>query len=164
MAFKINIGNNGNTYKLEVNTEELIGKKIGEKIEGKEISKELEGYDLEITGTSDIAGFPGMKSLEGQGKKRLLLTKGFGMKTKPRREGKKEKYRFPDGLRLKKSIRGNTISKDIIQINTKVIKEGSKKLEEVFPEQVKAREEKAEKKKQALMQFKQTAQQPAEQK
>jgi len=140
MAFKINISEKGKTFKLEANTEELMGKKIGEKIDGKELKKELDGYEFEITGTSDIAGFPGMKNLEGQGKKRLLLTKGFGLKSKPRKEGKKQKLKMPDGLRMKKSIRGNTISKDTIQINTKVIKEGSKKLEEVFPEQNKPKE------------------------
>jgi len=137
MPFKINISDKGKTFKLEVDTEFLLGKKIGETIEGKEIKKELEGYELEITGTSDIAGFPGFKNIEGTGLKKILLKKGFGMKKKPRKEGKKGSKRLPKGLRLKKSVRGNTISRDTIQINTKVIKLGNKKLEEIFPEQIK---------------------------
>jgi len=143
MPFKINISSKGKTFKLEVDNEGLIGKKIGEKIEGKELKKELEGYELEITGTSDIAGFPGFKEIEGSSLKRVLLTYGKGMHKKPRREGKKP-VSSPKGLRLKKSIRGNTISKDTIQINAKVIKLGDKKLEEIFPEQGKLKEKSIE--------------------
>jgi len=136
MPFKLNISEKGKTFKLEVDTEFLIGKKIGDKIEGKEIKPELEGYELEITGTSDKAGFPGMKEVEGTGLKKILLTRGFGLKKIPRKEGKK-KRRTPKGLRLRKTVRGNTISRDIIQINMKIIKQGKKKLEEIFQDQIK---------------------------
>ena len=132
MPFKINIGKkDGKTFKLEADTESIVGKKLGEKIEGSDLKPELAGYDLEICGMSDKAGFPSLKEVEGQGLKRLLLTKGKAMRTSR-----------PKGLRLKKTIRGNTISKDIVQINLKVLKEGSKKLEEIFPEQNKPKEEK----------------------
>ena len=57
MVFKINIAEKGKTFKVEVDTEALIGKKIGDKIDGKDIKNELEGYELEITGSSDKAGF-----------------------------------------------------------------------------------------------------------
>lgn len=133
MPFKINISDKGRTFKLDLDTEVLIGKKIGEKIEGKEIKPELEGYELEITGTSDKAGFPGMKEIEGQGLKAVLLKKGFSMKTRPRKEGKGKKRRMLKGLRLRKNVRGNVISKDTIQINMKVVKDGKKKLEKIFP-------------------------------
>ena len=33
---------------------------------------------------------------------------------------------------MRKTVRGKVISPEIIQINTKVVKEGAKKLEEVF--------------------------------
>ena len=143
MTFKINISDKGKTLKLETESEELVGKKIGEAIEGKEISAELAGYSLEITGTSDIAGFPGKKDVEGSALKRVLLTKGFSMHKRPRREGKKLVY-TPDGLRLKKSVRGNLISKDTIQINTKVIKEGHKKFHDLLPKKEKPAEHKEE--------------------
>jgi len=139
MAFKINISDKGKTLKIETDSESLIGKKIGETLHGKEISKDLEGYELEITGTSDIAGFPGKKDVEGSVLKRVLLEKGFGMKKKPRKEGKKP-VSTPKGLRLKKTVRGNTISREIVQINLKVLKSGSKKFEEIFPEQNKSKE------------------------
>jgi len=135
MPFKINLSEKGKAWKLEVDSESLSGKKIGEIVEGKELKKELEGYELEVTGTSDLSGFPGMKKVEGSGLRRVLLTRGFSLKKKPRREGKKGSTRIPKGLRLKKSVRGNTISKETIQINMKVVKSGSKKLEEIFPEQ-----------------------------
>lgn len=143
MAFKINISDKGKTLKLETENEELVGKKIGETIDGKELSAELSGYSLEITGTSDIAGFPGKKDVEGFALKRVLLTKGFSMHKRPRREGKKP-VSTPDGLRLKKSVRGNLISKDTIQINTKVTKEGSKKFETLLPKKEAPKEEKKE--------------------
>ena len=138
MPFKVNIGEKGKTFKLETETEYLIGKKLGETIEEKELKPELEGYELEITGTSDKAGFPGMKQLEGPALKRVLLERGFGLKKKQRKEGKRKrpKPRLHKGLRMKKTVRGNAISRDTIQINTKVAKQGKKKLEEIFAEQV----------------------------
>ena len=138
--FKLNISNKGKAWKLESEAESLIGKSIGEKLDGKEISSDLAGYELEITGTSDIAGFPGKKSIEGPELKRVLLTKGWGMHKKPRKEGKK-KVSTPKGLRLRKTVRGNTISDKTVQINLNVLKEGTKKLPEIFPDQNKKAEE-----------------------
>ncbi len=140
MVFKVNIGHRGKSFRLETDTEALVGRKIGEKIAGDELSSELAGYELEITGTSDKAGFPGFKEVESQGLKSLLLTYGKGMHKKPKGLKKKKPWRRPKGLRLRKTVRGNTISKDIVQINLKVIKEGSKKLEEIFSEQNKPKE------------------------
>jgi hypothetical protein len=62
------------------------------------------------------------------------------MKKRIRKEGKKKIGRNkPKGLRLRKTVRGNTISNDIIQINLKITKEGSKKLSDIFPDQVKGK-------------------------
>jgi len=119
MVFKINISHKGKTAKAETENEALIGKIIGDKLKGSEISPEFKGYELEITGTSDISGFPGKKGLEGSIYHRLLLKKGFGMKNSER------------GLRLRKTIRGEEISLKTSQINTKVLKEGEKKFEEL---------------------------------
>jgi ribosomal protein S6E (S10) len=123
MVFKINVSHKGRTYKAETDNEGLIRMKIGDKVEGGMISSELEGYSLEITGTSDIAGFPGIKGEVGGQLRRLLLTKDdLGMNTTK-----------PKGLRLKKSVRGEEISDKTLQINTKVLKEGNKKFDEVCP-------------------------------
>lgn len=138
MVFKINIGDKkekGITFKLESNSETLIGLKLGEVIAGKEIDSKLEGYEFIISGASDKAGFPALKDVEGTGLRRVLLKYGKGMKeTKPK------------GMRKRKSVRGNTISNDIAQINVVVKKAGSKSLAEIFPEQIKKPEAKTESK------------------
>ena len=61
MPYKINISDKGKTFKLETESEFLLGRKIGDKIEAGELKPELQGYQLEVTGTSDKAGFPGFK-------------------------------------------------------------------------------------------------------
>ena len=139
MPFKINISHKGKTLKFEIESEGLVGKKIGEKIKGENISRDLEGYELQITGTSDISGFPGKKGLEGPGYHKELLTRGFGMKNTQK------------GLRLRKTLRGEEISSKTNQINTKVVKEGNKKFDDLIKkpkkEEEKSTEEKKEKEK-----------------
>lgn len=124
MVFKINISHKGKTYKLETENEVLIGKKIGETIEGNEINEALKNYDLEITGTSDIAGIPGIIGLEGFSYHRKLLTYGKGMKDRRR------------GIRLRKTLRGEEISNKTVQINTKVIKEGNQRFDELIKKEI----------------------------
>jgi len=139
MPFKINISEkSGKTFKLESESEELIEKEIRHNISGKDISPDLEGYEFEITGASDKSGFPVMENVEGIGLKKVLLGYGKGMHIKPK--GDKKKGTKPKGLRLRKTVRGKIISSAISQINLKVVKEGSKKLEEIFPEQNKSKE------------------------
>lgn len=149
MPFKVNINDkSGKTYKVELESDVLVDKNLSDKIDGKEISPDLTGYEFEITGASDKSGFPAMKEIEGIGLKRSLLTYGKGMKKRPKREGKKKPSNpKPKGLRLRKTIRGKTISSKISQINLKVLKEGNKKLQEIFSEQNKPKEETSEEKK-----------------
>ncbi len=134
MAFKVNISEkSGKTYKLESDAKTLIYKKIGDTVNGAELSADLEGFELEITGASDKSGFPALKNIEGFTKKRVLLTYGKGLKKKPRREGKKRlSTPKPKGLRMRKTVRGNTISEETAQINFKVVKEGPKSLSEIY--------------------------------
>ncbi|MFC1682165.1 S6e family ribosomal protein [Nanoarchaeota archaeon] len=137
MVFKINISEkSGKTYKLEADSESFIDKELKDKIKGVDVSPDLEGYEFEITGASDKSGFTAMEDVEGVGRKKVLLSYGKGMKKRPKHEGKKKRSRNkPKGLRLRKTVRGKIISDEIVQINMKILKEGSKKLEEVFPEQ-----------------------------
>jgi len=128
MAFKLNISDKGKAWRKEMEAEFLVGKPIKERFDGKEIGNEFEGYEFEITGGSDIAGFPLSKDVEGIGLRRVLLTKGWGMKD-PRK-----------GVRLRKTVRGKNISEKTVQINMKIIKHGKKKLEEIFPDQNKSHE------------------------
>jgi small subunit ribosomal protein S6e len=144
--FKINIAEkSGKTYHLEAEAEEILEKELHDKIDGKFISPELSGYEFEITGASDSAGFTLMENVEGTELKKVLLSYGKAMHRRPRREGKKKVSNFkPKGLRLRKTVRGKIISPAVVQINLKILKEGSKKLNDIFTEQ---NQKKAEEKK-----------------
>jgi len=163
MTFKINISEkSGNTYHLESDSEELMGKELHNKIEGKDISADLSGYEFEITGASDNAGFTAMENVEGTGLKKILLRYGKGMHKRPRREGKKKiSNPRPKGLRLRKTVRGKIISPAIVQINLKILKEGNKKLSEIFPEQAQGKTKENRKIKRALVK-KEKQEKPAE--
>ena len=124
----------GKSYGLDVqkNAESaLIGKKMGDKVEGGEFG--AEGYVIEITGGSDTAGFPIRRDVSGPRRVGVILSSGTGY------HGKKK------GVRAKRNVRGNIISDQIMQVNSKVIQAGSKPLEELFPKA--AGEKKDEKKK-----------------
>lgn len=144
MPFKINIGEKGKTWKLETEAQALNGKSLGEKIQGSEISPDLAGYELEISGGSDSSGFPMYSKVEGIGLKGVILSKGWGMHKRPRREGKRKRS-TPKGMRKRKTVRGKTISDAVVQINLKVTKAGNKSLKDIFPDQNKAPEPKVEK-------------------
>lgn len=134
MVFKLNISDKGKAWKIESNTETLVGKKIGEELNGSELSENLAGYTLKITGGSDSSGFPHKSDIAGSELKRIIFSKGWGMHKRPRKQGKKVRQ-TPDGLRLRKTIRGQQISEKTIQINMIVVKHGNKPLNELFPEQ-----------------------------
>jgi len=142
MVFKINISDKtGKTYKLEAEANNLIGKELNDKVQGKEILPDLNGYELEITGASDNAGLTSMKQVEGTELKKVLLNYGKAMHKKSK--GVKKKSKRPQkGLRLRRTVRGKVISPSVVQINIKVLKEGSKKLAEIFPDQIKKEEKK----------------------
>ncbi|MFB6204066.1 MAG: 30S ribosomal protein S6e [Candidatus Nanohaloarchaea archaeon] len=112
----------GETFQKEVeDSTQLIGKKIGEEFDGGIIG--LDGYTLEITGGSDEDGFPMRPSIEGSERKRVLLEEGAGFNGSE------------DGMRRRKSVRGNTVSGEIQQLNTSVVEEGSKTVEELLQEE-----------------------------
>ena len=111
----------GKTYQKELTeTQEkaLYGSKIGDIIKGDVAG--LPGYELQITGGSDKQGFPMRKDLHGTARKKILLSGGPGF------------HPTKKGERQRKSVRGNTISEEIAQVNTKVIKEGKDTLEKLF--------------------------------
>jgi ribosomal protein S6E (S10) len=130
MAFKINVSYKGKTFKVETEDEKLVGVSIGDKVKGEEISEDLKGYEIEITGTSDKSGFCGMPSISGPNLHKVLLGYGPGMHMKPK--GEKKVNKKPNGLRLRKTVRGKEISPFTIQINAKVLTEGSKKFDALF--------------------------------
>jgi len=103
----------------------LLGKKIGDMIEGSLL--DIKG-DLLITGGSDKDGFTMRKDIDGPIRKKILLSKSAGFK--PKR----------DGERRKKRVRGNMITDEIIQINTKLIVK-PKKVTKEPKEEIKPKEE-----------------------
>lgn len=62
-------------------------------IEVKIISPDLEGYEFEITGASDEAGFTAIKEVEGIGLKKVLLTYGKGVKKTPKEKEKRNTHK-----------------------------------------------------------------------
>lgn len=90
-------------------TQTIIGLKIGDYIDGSIIG--LKGVKLVITGGSDISGFPMRPDISGPVKKKVLLSGPPGF------------HPEEDGERRRKTVRGNTIAPDIVQINTKIVYE-----------------------------------------
>lgn len=120
----------GKAHQIQVtghHANSLVGKKIGDEVDGIFVS--LPGYKLQITGGTDKDGFPMRADLPGMGRKRLLVTTSTGFHAKE------------NGLRKKKSIRGNTISQDIVQINMKVVKYGPRAIDQLIKQEDKEKKD-----------------------
>ncbi|VVB79076.1 30S ribosomal protein S6e [uncultured archaeon] len=144
MPFKFNISEkSGKTFHFEGEAEGLEGKEIGQKISGQEINPDLAGYEFEITGGTDLGGLPMLSQVDGFARARVLLGYGKGMHGKSRKEGKKFRSNMsPPGMRRRKTVRGKVLSEAVSQVNLKVLKNGAKKLEEIYPDQCKPKEKK----------------------
>jgi len=90
----------------------IIGRRIGETLDGSIVG--LSGHKVLITGGSDTAGFPMRPDVHGGVKSRVLLRGGVGYRSKEK------------GIRRRKTIRGNTITEDIVQINMKIVEKPEK--------------------------------------
>jgi len=91
----------------------LLGLLIGQETDASLVG--LEGK-IKITGGSDKSGVPMRSDLLSSARKRILIPKGVGLQ-----ETKK-------GMRKRKLLRGNTISEEIYQINSRY--DGEIKVEE----------------------------------
>jgi small subunit ribosomal protein S6e len=100
--------------------ENLIGLRIGDTIEpsalgldlGKIFDIEIKGkVKIKITGGTDKDGFPMRPDVHGPRRVRILVSRGPGFR--PEKKGE----------RRKKTVRGNTISPEIAQINTVIVYE-----------------------------------------
>lgn len=117
----------GKTIKKDVDAgkiNSLMGMKLGEEFDGGII--DMPGYKLKITGGSDKEGFPMRKGVTGTRRARLLVSGGVGYQSQ-----------FTEGLRKRKSIRGETLATDVVQINVSIAKEGKQSLKELFPDMFK---------------------------
>ena len=136
-SFKLSISDpkTGKTFQKEVKDQQaspFIGLKIGEAVKGELI--DLAGYELQITGGSDYCGFPMRKGILGI-RKRVVLGGGVGIR------------HVHKTLKKRKTVCGHKINENIVQINMKVAKEGSKKLADALGVQEKPKEEKKAEKK-----------------
>ncbi|OWT33295.1 30S ribosomal protein S6e [Methanobrevibacter sp. 87.7] len=118
MVYKVVVSDKETTYQVETDNTSLNGLKIGDDFDGSILG--LDGYNLKITGGSDKNGFAMRKDISGPRRIRTLVSGGVGYK--PTKSGEKRR----------KTIRGNTISDDIVQINTIVLSRGSKSLDEIL--------------------------------
>lgn len=100
--------------------ENLIGLRIGDTIEpsalgldlGRIFGTEIKGkVRIKITGGTDKDGFPMRPDVHGPRRVRILVSRGPGFR--PEKKGE----------RRKKTVRGNTISPEIAQINTIIVYE-----------------------------------------
>ncbi len=134
---KVNIANpkDGKTYKKEIsadNAKPFFGLKIGDKLKGELL--DMSGYEFVITGGSDRCGFPMRRDLPGSARKKVLISGGVGLRAKRK------------GMRIRKSVAGNTVSDQTAQLNIKVTKVGKEPLgapkEEKSNEEAKSEENK----------------------
>lgn len=120
----------------EARASPLIGRKLGEIIDGSIVN--LPGHKVQIMGGSDKDGFPMRQNVHGGVRRQVLLSGGVGFKPKS------------TGERRRKTIRGNVITDEIVQINMKTVEKPKQTRE--------AKKEKAKEKKEKLKQEKETEQ------
>ncbi|MCK4952911.1 30S ribosomal protein S6e, partial [Candidatus Bathyarchaeota archaeon] len=90
----------------------LIGRKLGEVIDGSIV--DMSGHELRLTGGSDKDGFPMRPSVHGGVRIRAMISGGTGFRSHKK------------GERKRKSLRGNVITEDIVQVNMKLVKKPQK--------------------------------------
>lgn len=113
--FKVVVSDGSESHQIEVkghHANSLVGKKIGDEVDGIFVS--LPGYKLKITGGSDKDGFIMRKDIPGISRRKILITKSTGFRPKDR------------GVRRRKTVCGNTVGLNTLQVNMKVIKKGVK--------------------------------------
>jgi len=90
----------------------LIGRKVGEVIDGSVVK--MSGHKLKITGGSDKDGFPMRPNVHGGVRVRAILSEGVGFQPSQK------------GERQRKTLRGDVITEDIVQINMKIVEKSEK--------------------------------------
>ncbi len=91
----------------------LVGRKLGEVIDGAAVG--MSGHKLQITGGSDKDGFPMRPNVHGGVRISVILSEGVGF------------HSSRAGERQRKTLRGNVITEEIVQINMKVIEKPKRK-------------------------------------
>ena len=126
----------GKAYLFSTEQDVFVGKKIGDTVKLDELG--LAGYEGRITGGSDKQGFPMNVSISGPGRKKILTANAPGFKAK--RKGEKKRV----------SVRGNTISSEMAQVNAVISKYGAAKIEEIYKKSEPSEEDKMSAKERAI--------------
>lgn len=104
----------------------LVGRRLGESVDGSVLG--MPGLKLQVTGGSDKDGFPMRPNIHGGVRVSVIVSKSVGFH--PKREGE----------RRRKTLRGNVITEDIVQVNMKIL-EKPKKAEKQPKKEKKAKAE-----------------------
>jgi small subunit ribosomal protein S6e len=91
----------------------LIGRKMGETFDGAVV--DLPAHKVQILGGSDKDGVPMRADVHGGGRRAVVLSGGAGFS--PKRKGE----------RKRKTVRGSTITDEIVQINIKIVERPASK-------------------------------------
>ena len=119
----------GKAYNKKTEEPVFLNKRLGQQVDLSLVG--LPGFKAKITGGSDKHGFPMKPTIEGQSRRKILVKKGIGIKAKKK------------GMILRKSMRGNTVSEDIVQLNLAITEQGNKPISDF----IKTSESKTEEKK-----------------
>ena len=98
----------------------LVGKRIGETVEGALV--DMPAHKLQIVGGSDKDGVPMRPSVHGGVRRNVILSGGVGFN--PTKKGE----------RKRKTVRGNVITDEIVQVNTKIVEKPKSKETKTAPE------------------------------
>ncbi|MDR1992260.1 MAG: 30S ribosomal protein S6e [Nitrososphaerota archaeon] len=85
----------------------FIGRKVGETLDGAVVN--LPAYKVQLMGGSDSDGVPMRGNVHGGIRRAVVLSGGAGFKAKRK------------GARKRKTVRGDTITDEIVQINMKIV-------------------------------------------
>jgi len=128
----------GKAYNKKTEEPVFLNKKVGEEVDLGSVG--FTGFKARITGGSDKQGFPMKPTLQGQGRKKILVRKGIGIRAKVK------------GKIVRKNMRGNTVGTDIVQLNLVITKHGEKPLSaSVKPVETKGKEEEKESAKERMI-------------
>ena len=90
----------------------FIGRKLGETLDGSVV--DLPAHTVQILGGSDKDGVPMIGNVHGGVRRRVVLSTGVGFAAKKQ------------GERRRKTVRGNIITDEIVQINMKITQKPTK--------------------------------------
>jgi small subunit ribosomal protein S6e len=97
----------------------FIGRRLGEIMDGSVV--DLPAHKVQLLGGSDKDGVPMRGNVHGGVRRRVVLSGGAGFNSKKK------------GERKRKTVRGSTITDEIVQINLKIIEKPGAKTAEAKP-------------------------------